>query len=119
VLIVHRVGHDDWSIPKGATAPGETVEECAVREVREETGLHCRLGAELTAVTYRDRNNRAKHVRFWHMTPVGVAGVPDPAEVDEIRWVPLAKAAAALTRERDRRVVAAFAREHGSDLRAA
>jgi 8-oxo-dGTP diphosphatase len=119
VLIVHRVRHDDWSLPKGATAPGETVEECAAREVREETGLRCRLGQELPGVTYRDRNNRAKHVRFWHMTPVGQAGSPDPAEVDEIRWIPLSRAAAALTRKRDRRVVAAFEREHGSTGRAA
>jgi 8-oxo-dGTP pyrophosphatase MutT (NUDIX family) len=114
VLIVHRVRHDDWSIPKGATAPGESVQECAVREVREETGLRCRLGQEIHSVVYRDRNNRAKHVRFWHMTPVGPAGEPDPAEVDEVRWVPLVTAAAMLTRKRDRAVVDAFAREHGT-----
>lgn len=114
VLIVHRVRHDDWSIPKGATAPGETVQECALREVREETGLRCRMGAEIHSVVYRDRNNRAKQVRFWHMTPVGPAAPPDPAEVDEVRWVPLADAATTLTRKRDRAVVDAFAREHGT-----
>lgn len=114
VLLVHRVRHDDWSIPKGATAPGETVQECAVREVREETGLRCRLGQEIHSVVYRDRNNRPKRVRFWHMTPVGPAGTPDPAEVDEVRWVPLAAAAGLLTRKRDRAVVTAFAREHGT-----
>jgi len=119
VLIVHRVRHDDWSIPKGATAPGESVQQCAVREVREETGLRCRLGAEIGSVTYRDRNNRAKHVRFWHMTPHGPAGTPDPAEVDEVRWVKLADAAAALTRKRDRKVVTAFAREQGTRTREA
>lgn len=113
VLIVHRVRHDDWSIPKGATAPGETVQECALREVREETGLRCRLGAEIRSVAYRDRNNRAKHVRFWHMSPLGPAAAPDPAEVDEVRWVPLRDAAAQLSRKRDRAVVVAFAREHG------
>jgi 8-oxo-dGTP diphosphatase len=114
VLIVHRVRHDDWSLPKGATVPGETVEQCAVREVREETGLRCRIGQELRSVTYRDRNNRAKHVRFWQMTPVGVVGAPDPAEVDAVRWVPLSRSAAALTRTRDRRVVLAFDRERGT-----
>jgi 8-oxo-dGTP pyrophosphatase MutT (NUDIX family) len=111
---VHRVRHDDWSIPKGATAPGESVQQCALREVREETGLRCRLGAEIRSVTYRDRNNRAKHVRFWHMTPLGPAGSPDPAEVGEVRWVKLADAAESLTRKRDRKVVTAFAREQGT-----
>ncbi|MCX6466565.1 MAG: NUDIX hydrolase, partial [Pseudonocardiales bacterium] len=114
VLVVHRVRHDDWSLPKGATAPGETARRCAEREVREETGLRCRLGAEIPGVTYRDRNNRVKQVRFWRMTPLGRVGTPDPAEVDAVRWVPLADAAGVLTRRRDREVVRAFAREHGT-----
>ena len=113
VLIVHRVRHDDWSIPKGATQPGETVQECAVREVREETGLRCRLGQELRSVTYRDRNKRAKQVRFWLMTPLGQIGTPDATEIDEVRWVPLSGAAAVLTRQRDRAVLDAFRREFG------
>ncbi|MBW0117547.1 NUDIX hydrolase, partial [Pseudonocardia abyssalis] len=118
VLVVHRVRHDDWSIPKGATAPGETVQECALREVREETGLRCRMEAEIHSVRYRDRNNRAKHVRFWHMTPVGPAAPPDPAEIDEVRWVPPAAARGLLTRKRDRAVVDAYAREHGAQTAA-
>ncbi|MBW0091507.1 NUDIX hydrolase [Pseudonocardia sp. KRD-184] len=114
VLLVHRVRHDDWSLPKGATAPGETVQECALREVREETGLRCRLGALVHEVVYRDRNHRAKHVRFWHMTPVGPAAPLDPAEIDEVRWLPLDAAGALLSRRRDRAAVDAFAREHGA-----
>ena len=44
VLLVHRPHHGDWSFPKGKLEPGETDEECALREVWEETGLRCRLG---------------------------------------------------------------------------
>ena len=44
VLLIHRPGHDDWSLPKGKLEPGETDEECALREVWEETGLRCALG---------------------------------------------------------------------------
>ena len=47
MLLLHRPGHGDWSIPKGKAEPGETGRECAAREVREETGFECRLGAEL------------------------------------------------------------------------
>ena len=43
VLLVHRPKYDDWSLPKGKRDPGETDEQCAVREVEEETGLRCRL----------------------------------------------------------------------------
>jgi len=33
VLLVHRPKYDDWSLPKGKRDPGETDEQCAVREV--------------------------------------------------------------------------------------
>ena len=39
VLLIHRPRYDDWSWPKGKIDPGETVPECAVREVEEEIGL--------------------------------------------------------------------------------
>ena len=35
VVVVHRPRYDDWSLPKGKLDPGETDEECALREVRE------------------------------------------------------------------------------------
>ena len=47
VLLVHRPRYGDWTFPKGKRERGETDEECAVREVREETGLVCALGAVL------------------------------------------------------------------------
>lgn len=112
LLLVHRCRQDDWSLPKGAVQPGETAAEAALREVREETGLRCRLGAELTPSEYRDRNNRAKRVRYWHMTPIVRVGRPDPTEVDGMRWVQVAEAPALLSRRRDRAVVAAFLREY-------
>lgn len=36
-LFIHRRGH--WDLPKGKLDDGETIEECALREIREETGL--------------------------------------------------------------------------------
>jgi 8-oxo-dGTP pyrophosphatase MutT (NUDIX family) len=111
VLLVHRVRHDDWSVPKGVAQPGEPAAACAVREVLEETGLRCRLVDELHAVTYRDRNGRAKHVRYWLMVPVArVPDVIDPTEVDQVRWVSPAAAATLVSRKRDRAVLEAFHR---------
>src|SRR5690606_17602473 len=49
VLMVHRPRYDDWSFPKGKRDEGESDEDCARREVFEETGLRGDLGRELPA----------------------------------------------------------------------
>jgi len=98
---VHRPRYGDWSFPKGKALTGETDEDCALREVEEEAGLVCRLGAELPPTSYRDGAGRPKVVRWWAMEPVGGA-LAAATEADEARWVPLADVCELLTYERDR-----------------
>ena len=57
VVVVHRPGREDWSYPKGKVEPGETFEDCALREVLEETGMRCRLGRFVGHTEYRDRKD--------------------------------------------------------------
>ncbi len=104
VLVVHRPRYDDWSLPKGKRDDGETLAECALREVAEETGCACELGEEVTTVRYRDQHGRRKEVRYWRMTPRSIAFEPN-AEVDEIRWLAPADAAALLSYDHDVNVV--------------
>jgi len=110
VLLVHRVGRQDWTLPKGKAEPGETDEACAVREVQEETSLRCTLGAEIGTVSYRDQRGRAKTVRYWSMEAVDGAAAPQH-EVDAVRWIPLAAATHTLTYLRDRALLASFTRQ--------
>ncbi len=105
ILLVHRPRYDDWSLPKGKLEPGETFEAAAVREVTEETGLVCTLGAELSSTRYTDRHGRPKVVRYWKMTPVSDEGWSPNHEIDELCWLPGAQAATLLSYEHDRRLV--------------
>jgi 8-oxo-dGTP diphosphatase len=101
VALVHRPKYDDWSLPKGKLLDGEPEEVAALREVREETGLRCRLRDPAGAVTYVDRKGRPKVVRYWTMT--AVAGRFRPTdEVDELRWVSIGEADALLSYPHDR-----------------
>ncbi|MEZ5101497.1 MAG: NUDIX hydrolase [Thermoleophilia bacterium] len=107
VLIVHRPRYDDWTFPKGKAEPGEGDEDCAVREVEEETGVRCALGPELPEARYVDHLGRPKVVRYWAMRPVsGEAGARN--EVDAVRWASPTDAAAALSYPRDGALLRAF-----------
>jgi len=107
VLLVHRPSHGDWTLPKGKVDRDESDEECALREVAEETGLTCLLGIELTTTSYQDRKGRPKVVRYWAMTPTGGRFQPSE-EVDEVRWLPLADALRQVDYEGDRAVLQAL-----------
>jgi 8-oxo-dGTP diphosphatase len=110
VLLVHRPKYDDWSFPKGKLDPGEHATTAAVREVAEETGLDVRLGPPLSPQSYQVRNGqtRDKVVHYWAGRLVGgddVSTYRPNEEIDDVRWVPLDKAAKLLTYPRDRRTL--------------
>lgn len=107
VLVVHRAHRQDWSLPKGRRRPRESALECALREVREETGLRCTAGEELPEVRYTDRQGRARRARFWAMQSTRGEFRPND-EIDEIRWASLALVGDLLTCDRDLVVVSAL-----------
>lgn len=118
VLLVHRPRYDDWSWPKGKLDPDETLPVCAAREVEEETGLAVTLGQPLPTVRYRDRDGRPKSAHYWAAQemadgdPARLARrpvTPVDGEIDETRWVDVAKAAKLLTYPHDRAPLGALA----------
>lgn len=93
-----------WSLAKGTPDQGETLEETALREVREETGLEVELEAPISSITYwfADRSpgggsvKYRKTVHFYLMVPVGGdTGLHDP-EFDVVQWFSFDEALGAL-----------------------
>lgn len=112
VLLVHRPKYDDWSFPKGKHEAGEHDEDCARREVEEETGFRPRIEDDLGESAYLDQHGREKVVRYFVMT-VAEGAFAANDEVDEVRWLGLGEARSTLTYDRDRTVLDAFGHAHG------
>ncbi|GHF46141.1 DNA mismatch repair protein MutT [Streptomyces mashuensis] len=107
LALVHRPKYgDDWSLPKGKLKRGEDWLACAVREVREETGMECAVGPPLLVLRY-DVAGRPKEVRYW--AAEATYGTFRPSrEVDRLLWLPPAAARARLTHAHDRPLVDAL-----------
>ena len=110
VLLVHRPRYRDWSLPKGKIERRENALACALREVKEETGLRCEAGVELPAANYSDRKGRPKFVRYWAMQAESGHFCRN-REVDRIRWVTLEEAVSVMTYQHDVAVVVALAEQ--------
>ncbi|MEV7190653.1 NUDIX hydrolase [Streptomyces sp. NPDC093510] len=104
LALVHRPKWSDWSHPKGKLEPGETARGAAVREVLEETGMTCELGAELPTARYRDARGRPKEVRYWAAEALSGTFAPN-SEVSELRWLSPDAARRQLSYDRDAELV--------------
>ena len=108
VVLVHRRHPKLWALPKGTPDAGETVEETALRETREETGLEVELEARLRSISYffvRGRTRFHKTVHFFLMRPVGGDVSQHDHEFDEVRWFQLEEAIGIMTHPTERSVV--------------
>ena len=82
---VHLEGY--WEFPGGKCEPGEKLEACLVREIREELDVHVHVGAELLSCTH-EYPERVIELHFFDCV---LAGDPRPMLGQEMRWVPQAE----------------------------
>lgn len=91
VLLIFRRGK--WDLPKGKLDKGETIEQCAIREVEEETGLKNIELKKSLIITYHTYNEFGKHIlKDSHWYKMKVKGkqhiVPQTEEdISELKWV--------------------------------
>jgi ADP-ribose pyrophosphatase YjhB (NUDIX family) len=87
-----RRGRLLWSLPKGHIEAGETAEQAALREVREETGISGEIVAELGVIDFwfvAEGRRIHKTVHHYLMRRIGGELSDADIEVDEVAWVPL------------------------------
>jgi len=109
VALVHRPKYDDWSLPKGKLTTDEHPILGAVREVWEETGFVGVPGRPLGEIRYL-KDGEPKRVRYWAMR-VGSGSFTPNEEVDQLMWLPPREGQQHLLPDRDRQILAEFARD--------
>lgn len=97
VMVVYRKRHQDWTLPRGKVKDGESFQEAAMREVKEETGCSCKIGNYLGTISY-SAEGVPKVVLFWKMSVISEDnGSRNQDEIGEALWLPVSAAIEKLT----------------------
>lgn len=112
IVIVQVVSEMRWQLPKGIIDEGESTEDAAIREVREEAGVEAELVAPIDRIEYwftadhdGERRRYHKFVHFFLMKYMSGDVVDHDDEVAESRWVTIDRALEMLDFKSEREVV--------------
>ena len=107
IRVMRAGGETAWALPKGWVEVGEDPAQTAVREVREETGLHTRVLRKVDEIFYQfysraDHDRVSKTVHLFLLECLGGDTADHDTEVEEARWFPIEVAGQKLTYKNER-----------------
>jgi 8-oxo-dGTP pyrophosphatase MutT (NUDIX family) len=100
VVLCGRTSEGIWGLPKGTPDANESLEEAAVREVREETGLQVAIEAKIGTIEYWFAREGVRYHKFVHhylMVTTGGSLEDHDWEYDRVGWFPLEEACKTLS----------------------
>lgn len=106
ILLIKHIKSGYWSFPKGHVEPGETEEQTAIREIKEETDIDAVIEGDFREiVTYSPRKGSRKDVVYFVARAKNYNFRPQPAEISDIRWVEIGQAHNLLAYDNDKLIV--------------
>ena len=103
-LVHHNAGH--WDFPKGHIENGETEEQTAIREVKEETNIDIIINNKYRYTTsYSPKENVMKEVVYFLAQNIDEDKKPQLEEVSEVKWFTLEEAMNTITYENSKEIL--------------
>ncbi len=100
IVICGRISDGVWGLPKGTPDDGESLEETAIREVSEETGLEVQIGEKIGVVEYWFARTGVRYHKWVHHYLFEATGGDTDShdlEYDRVEWRPIENALKTLT----------------------
>lgn len=111
ILLIRHKNGGHWSFPKGHVEDGETEEQTALREIREETGLQVRLDQAFRhTVSYSPKELVWKEVVYFAAAVLSGQEHVQPEEISDMGWFTPAQAEERITYENDQKILGEFLR---------
>ncbi len=93
ILLIKHIKSGYWSFPKGHVEDGESEEQTAIREIKEETNIDVVIDTGFReVVTYSPRRESTKDVVYFVAKAKSFDFVPQEDEISEIRWIEIDQA---------------------------